>query len=88
MRNASQQCGAFVCAVFPLAVVAGRSGNQKAAFRGDFLAYVRSLMHSGSGRSHGFAFLPAIPHQCLLGFRVVDPRSLLHLQHSFYLRRI
>jgi len=31
-------------------------------------------------------FLPALPHHCLLIFCVINPRSLLHLQHSFCLR--
>ena len=33
-------------------------------------------------------FPPALPHQRFLAFRVIDPRSLLHLQHSFCLRSI
>jgi hypothetical protein len=29
----------------------------------------------------GFAFLPAIPHQCFVSLGVINPWSLLHLQH-------
>src|SRR3954467_1169688 len=34
-----------------------------------------------------FTLAPALPHQGLLAFRIVDPWSLLHLQHSLCLRK-
>lgn len=33
-------------------------------------------------------FLPVLPHQGFLIFRVINSRSLFHLQHAFYLRKI
>ena len=32
-------------------------------------------------RAQGLTFLPAVPHQGLLFFRVIDPRPILHWQH-------
>ncbi|MGF6963097.1 hypothetical protein OKW43_000102 [Paraburkholderia sp. WC7.3g] len=36
----------------------------------------------------GFALLPALPHQRFLGLGVINPASLLHLQHSHCLRSL